>query len=230
MEEVDALIATARAVRHSEVGRLAIGFCTSISAGNLQACMLEFKQRLPHLELAPVERSRARLATALHNGLLDVLIVTGNMPLLDNKTMALWSERVLVVLPHDHPLSSRETVYWTELRRETVLLSQCDSGKQLEDLLACKLVSPEHRPSIERHDVSPGVIKSLIQMGAGISLVLESDTGTNFAGLIYRELRDGTGPSRFDFSAYWRADNENPALAAFLKMLRDRYHSPSLAG
>lgn len=35
--------------------------------------------------------------------------------------MSLWSERVLVALPHDHPLSSRETVYWTDLRGETVL-------------------------------------------------------------------------------------------------------------
>ena len=66
-------------------------------------------------------------------------------------------------------------------------------------------------------------------MKAGISLVLESDIGANFAGLVYRELRDGTGPSRFDYSAYWRADNENPALHAFLKMLSERYPSPGLA-
>lgn len=51
----------------------------------------------------------------------------------------------------------------------------------------------------ERHDVSPGVIKSLISMGLGISLVLESDAGANFSGLVYRELRDGTGPSRIGF-------------------------------
>lgn len=40
--------------------------------------------------------------------------------------MSLWSERVLVALPHDHHLSSRETVYWTDLRGETVLLSLYD--------------------------------------------------------------------------------------------------------
>jgi DNA-binding transcriptional LysR family regulator len=65
-------------------------------------------------------------------------------------------------------------------------------------------------------------------MKAGISLVLESDIGANFAGLVYRELRDGQGPGRFDYSAYWRADNENPALTAFLKMLSERYPSPRL--
>lgn len=228
LEEFDALITTARAVSNSEAGRLAIGFCTSLSVGNLQASLIEFKQRLPSVELATVERSRIRLAAALHNGVLDVLIVTGSLPLVDTKIMALWSERVLVVLPHDHPLSSAETVYWTDLRGETVLLSHYDPGKEFEDLLVSKLVSPEDRPKIERHDVSRGIIKSLIRMRAGISLVLESDIGINYAGLVYRELRDGTGPSRFDFSAYWRADNENPALAAFLRLLSERHPSPPL--
>lgn len=60
-------------------------------------------------------------------------------------------------------------------------------------------------------------------MGLGISLVLESDMGANFAGLVYREIRDGTGPSRIGFSAVWRGDNENPALANFLKILSERY-------
>lgn len=228
LEEFEAIIATARSVQNSESGRLAVGFCTSLSAGNLQACFLEFKQRFPHVEFATVERSRARLAVALRNGVLDILIVTGSLPLPDSKAMSLWSERVLVVLPHDHPLSSRETVYWTDLRDETVLLSHYDPGKDLEELLVSKLVSPDDRPKIERHDVSRGIIKSLIRMGAGISLVLESDMGANLAGLVYREVRDGSGPSRFEFSAYWQTDNENPALTTFLKLLSERYSSPSL--
>ncbi|WP_347335962.1 LysR family transcriptional regulator [Bradyrhizobium murdochi] len=228
LEEFDALIATARSVQNSETGRLSVGFCTSLSAGNLQALLLEFKEQFPQIELATVERSRMRLAAALRNSVLDVLIVTGSLPLLDNKAMPLWSERVLVALPHDHSLAARETVHWTDLHGETVLLSHCDPGKELEDLLVSKLLSPEDRPKIERHDVSRGIIKSLVSMNTGITLVLESDVGANLAGLVYRELRDGTGPSCLKFSAYWRPDNEGPALAAFLKLLSDRYSSPPL--
>ncbi|WP_338025348.1 LysR substrate-binding domain-containing protein [Bradyrhizobium yuanmingense] len=108
-----------------------------------------------------------RLAAALRNGALDLLIVTGAMPLLDNNTMAVWGERVLVALPHDHPLSSRQTVHWDDLRGETVLLSHYDPGKELEDLLVSKLASPEARPKVEHHDVSRGIIKSLISMNTG---------------------------------------------------------------
>ncbi|MET4260857.1 DNA-binding transcriptional LysR family regulator [Bradyrhizobium sp. S3.12.5] len=230
LEEFDALIATASSIQNGETGRLAVGFCTSLSAGDLQASLLDFKQRFPQIELATVERSRTRLAAALRNGALDILIVTGGLPLLDNKAMPLWSERVLVVLPEEHPLAARQTVHWSDLRGETVLLSHYDPGTEFESLLVSKLVPSEDHPKIERHDVSRGIIKSLIGMSTGISLALESDMGANLAGLVYRELHDGTGPSRFEFSAYWRADNENPALAAFLKMLSERYPSPPLGG
>lgn len=92
--------------------------------------------------------------------------------MLDCKEMPLWSERVLLALPHDHPLAGCETVCWTDLRGETVLLSHYDPGKELEDLLISKLVSPEDRPRIEHHDVSRGIIKSLISVHTGTSLVL----------------------------------------------------------
>ncbi|WP_456640509.1 LysR family transcriptional regulator [Bradyrhizobium sp. USDA 10063] len=229
LEEFDGLVATARSAQTSETGRLAVGFCTSLSAGNLQASLLEFKRRWPRVELATVERSRTRLARALRNGVVDILIVTGSLPLLDCKSLALWSERVVVVLPQDHPLAARESICWTDLRGETVLLSHYDPGREFEELLVSKLVAPDDRPKIERHDVSRGIIKSLISMQAGVSLVLESDLGANFAGLVYRDLRDDSGPSRFAFSAYWRANNASPALSAFLTMLAERHPSPRLA-
>ena len=132
-----------------------------------------------------------------------------------------------MVLPQDHSLAPRDITYWTNLRDETVLLSQYDPGRELEDLLKAKIVASSCRLRIERHDVSRGVIKSLITMGLGISLVLESDLGANFAGLTYREVHDGAGPSRIEFSAMWQADNEKPALAGFIKLLSERYRLPS---
>ena len=227
LEEFETLIATAKSTRSGESGRLAIGFCTSLTAGNLRSSLLEFK-KAQQIELAIVERSRTQLATALRNGVLDVLIVTGGIPIVGGNTLALWSERIQAVVQEDHRLTSREVVYWTDLRDETVLLSQGNPAREIEDLLVSKLIRPEGRPRIERHDISHGVIKSLVMMKLGISLVLESDMGTNFSGLKYREFRDGTGPSRLDYSAYWRADNDNPALESFLKLLSSRYPATSL--
>jgi DNA-binding transcriptional LysR family regulator len=228
LEQMDALVINATSAGRGEAGRLAMGFYTSLSAGNFRATLMDFKQRFPQVELGMVERSRARLITALRNGALDIAVVTGDAPLQDNHTLSLWSERTLVALPEGHSLADRDAIYWTDLRSETVLLSHYDPGREFEDLLMSKLVFPGDRPKVERHDVSRGIIKSLVSAGFGVSLVTESDIGASFAGLIYRELRDGTGPSRIGYSAHWMADNDNPALASFLKLLGERYPSPSI--
>ena len=173
-----------------------------------------------------IETSRSDLLVALRNGALDIAVFAGEIPLAENTVLPLWSERILVALPETHSLASRNSVYWTDLREETILLTQCDPGRELEDLLIAKLASPSDRPKIDRQNVSRGIIKSLISAGFGVSLVTESDIGASFAGLTYREVRDGTGPSRVGFTAHWQEDNTNPVLGSFLALLGERYPLP----
>lgn len=227
LEQMDSLVKSTHRAGRGEVGRLSVGFHTSLSAGNLRTTLVDYQKRFSQIDVSLKESSRVRLVTALRNGLLDIAIITGDQPLLGNQVMPHWSERILLVLLEGHPLAGKDVVYWTDLRAETVLLSQYDPGREIEDLLMSKLISPEDRPKIARHDVSRGIIKSLIAAGLGVSLVTESDIGANFSGLTYRELRDGTGPSRVGFSAHWRSDNDNPALANLLKLLGERYPLPA---
>jgi DNA-binding transcriptional LysR family regulator len=203
---------------------LRIGFCTSLSVGGLRSSLLDFHNRFPQFRLSMLERRRSRLSLKLQNGTLDVVISTGKLPV-ECETCALWSERVLIALSEDHPLADREVVYWRDLRSQTLLMSQYDPYWEFEDLITAKLVSPDDRPSIEHHDVSRSILKSLISMKLGIGLVLESDVGVHVPTIIFKELRDGTGHARFQFSAFWRKGNDNPALVAFLKLLKERYPS-----
>jgi DNA-binding transcriptional LysR family regulator len=221
--QMDALVATAYSKGQGEAGRLTVGFYTSLSAGNLRATLMDFRRRFPQIELGMIERSRPDLLVALRIGTLDIAVFAGEISLTEGESLPLWSERILVALPETHSLVSRNSVYWTDLRTETILLTQCDPGRELEDLLMAKLVSPSDRPKIDRQDVSRGIIKSLIGAGFGVSLVTESDIGANFSGLTYREVRDGAGPSHVGYAAHWREDNNNPALASFLSLLEERY-------
>jgi DNA-binding transcriptional LysR family regulator len=228
LAQVDTLIDAGRIRGRGEAGHLAMGFCTSISTGNLRAVLTEFKERLPRMEVAAVERSRHHLLNALRSGTVDIVVTPGRLLSRDTKALPLWSERILILLPQHHGLAARELTSWTDLRNETVLLSRYDPGEELQDLLTSKLALPEDRPRIDRHDVSRSVVKNLVSMGMGVSLVMESDIGANNAGLVYRELQDETGPSRIGFYAHWRDDNANPALKLFLKLLAERHPSASL--
>ena len=59
-------------------------------------------------------------------------------------------------------------------------------------------------------------------MRLGIALVLESDVGV-VPSIVFKELNDGTGSARVQFSAFWRQENENAALVKFLELLKERY-------
>jgi DNA-binding transcriptional LysR family regulator len=128
LEQVDSVVTSGQVTGRGKFGRLSIGFYTSLSAGNLRAMLVEYTQRFPQIEMAMIERSRNRLTTALRKGAIDGAIVTGERALLGSKSMPLWSERILVVLPEIHRLVESQTVLWTDLAGETVLISRRDPG------------------------------------------------------------------------------------------------------
>ena len=227
LEQVDALAATAHKTGRGEAGRLAIGFYTSLSAGNLRATLTDVAQRFPLLEIELVESSRKRLATGLRDGGVDIAIVPGAAPVQDCMVMSLWSERLFAAIPDGHPLVERQAVYWIDLKDETVLLSRRDPGPELHDLLIARTASPGDRPKIVRHDVSRGSLMSLVGAGFGITLLTEASAGATIAGVIYREVREGAEPARISYSAHWGEDNQNPALTSFLKVLGERYPLPA---
>jgi DNA-binding transcriptional LysR family regulator len=226
LEQLDALLATAHSTGRGEAGRLAIGFYTSLSAGNFRASLMDLRQRFPQIEVEMIENSRPRLVTALRNGVVDIAIVTGAAPLPECNSVSLWSERIMVALLEDHPLANKEFIYWTDLKAERVLLSRRDPGPELEDLIVARLASAVDRPKILLHDVSRGSLWNLVGAGFGITLLTEATVGANFVGVVYKDIRDATEPTRIGYSAHWRADNENPALASFLRILSERYPLP----
>nr|WP_245475991.1 LysR family transcriptional regulator [Mesorhizobium sp. M7A.F.Ca.US.006.01.1.1] len=227
VDGLDHMMASAKAAGRGEAGRLTIGFYTSLSAGNLRASLMEYGRRFPQVEIRMAERARASLFDGLERGTLDVAIVTGEPAVRAGGTMALWGERVLVAVPESHPLAGKEIVYWTDLRGETFLLSQRDPGPELRDILLAKLASPGVQPKIAGQDVSREGVMSLVGAGLGVSLMCEAGIGARYAGVVYRDVQDGNGPSRISYAAYWQRNNDNPALVNFLKLLEERY--PSLS-
>jgi hypothetical protein len=53
--------------------------------------------------------------------------------------------------------------------------------------------------------------------------MLEGATGLHHESVVYREVHDEDGPTRLNYAAYWRDANNNPTLAPFIAMLRERY-------
>ena len=165
--------------RSGQTGTYFYWFYTSLSSGNLRGTLIEYTKRFPEINIVMLEGSRTNLATALRSRTIDVAIVTGDRPLVGSKSIPLWSERIVAILPEAHKLAARDAVSWTDLGSETLVLGQRDPGPAIQELLSAKLTSPEDRPNIVSYDISGESVKSLISAHFGISLTLEASLGAN---------------------------------------------------
>jgi DNA-binding transcriptional LysR family regulator len=125
----------------------------------------------------------------------------------------------MVALPKDHSLANREFVYWTDLKNERFLMSCRDPGPEIQDVLLSKLSSPGDRPRIKQIKANRGLVLSMVEGGRGLTLNCEGATGIVLQGVVFREVRDGNGPTRIGYVAYWRHNNVNPALDTFVRVL-----------
>lgn len=99
-------------------------------------------------------------------------------------------------------------------------------GQDFRDFLMMKLSAPGARPEIVRYEVSGETVKTLVGAGLDVSITCNAYLDINYAGVVYREARDGNGAWRIGYSAPWAHDNANPTLKAFLKLLHERYPTP----
>lgn len=219
LAELDSMERRAVATSKGDAGRLDIGLYTSLSTGPLREKILQFTSRYPGVEVNPIEDSRRNLVALLERGAIDIIVTLGEPNYSDYAHKLLWSDRIMAAFPKHHPLATREVVYWTDLKNECFLISPRDPGPEIQDILLSKLSSPGDRPRIKQIKANRGLILSLVESDRGITLNCESATGILLQGVVFREVRDGNGPTRVGYVAYWRHANGNPALKQFLNLL-----------
>ncbi|NTG28717.1 LysR family transcriptional regulator [Agrobacterium rhizogenes] len=222
LEETDAITDRLKTRSRGESGRLTIGIHTSLSAGNLRATLVEHRRCFPNVETHLVDGSSDHLISDLANSAIDIAFVAENDPRWNDRSLSVWSERVVIALPEDHPLSSRDAVHWGELKHEALLLPLRGPGPEFLKLLISK-VGCSDPCRLLRHDVALDRFLTMVGAGWGVLLALEGATGGAYPGVIYREVHDAEGATRLNFRAYWRQANGNPSLRPFLDMLRERY-------
>ncbi len=220
LAELEVMEIRAKAGKRGDAGRLEIGFYTSLSSGALRDTVLTFANGHPDVEVNIIEGARASLIPLLDRGAIDIVVVLGEPNHTDYAHMSLWSERIMAVFPKDHPLAARDFVYWTDLKNERFLMSRRDPGPEIQDVLINKLTSPGDRPIVKLVNAEREDVISMVGGNRGISLACDSATGNAGNEVVYREVRDGNGPTRVGYVAYWRRNNDNPALKQMLTLLQ----------
>ncbi|MDC7812826.1 LysR family transcriptional regulator [Sphingomonas koreensis] len=230
VKEFEELNVWVREAGYGNAGRLAVGFYTSFTAGNLRATLTGFSERFRGVKVRGYERNRQMLLEGIENGLLDIVIMIGESRYPNLRSRPFWSERILVAMPESHPLAQSERIHWTDLHGERFLLTERDPGPETRNMLLSKLWMPGYTPQIDMNDIGRDTVLSAISLGGHISIVAESALGIQVPGVVFREVHESNGHIRIGFSGYWREDNDNAALHRFLEFVADRYSLPPLSG
>lgn len=221
--DVDNLRTTARSVQYGEIGRVVVGFSNSLSIGNLRSLLGEFLERFVDVQLDGVEVGSEQLLSGLQSRIVDVAIHSTDLSGDGVTARTLWSERLMVALPKDHEFANRDTLYWTDLRRETFVLPSKAGGPGVANAVTARLAGQGLRANIISQDTNHNNIMAMVPFGKFLTIIGESAMGFQRSDLVFREIEEPGGHARLDYAAYWREDNDNPALQRFFTLLDERY-------
>lgn len=219
----DKLVAMMRAAGQGRAGGLRLGHNSSVSAGNLRATMMSWRDAHPDVEVERIEADRSALLAGLDTGEIDIAVLMGTVGHEGYRCEPFWSERMLAALSSAHPLADRNVVLWTDLRGERILLSAADPGPEIRDIVFGRLSDSGAKPDIRMHRSSGETILSMLGGGLEVSIVCEGSTGARYPNVGYRSIRGEQGQALTGYSGYWRDDNPNPAMRRFLAFVRARY-------
>jgi DNA-binding transcriptional LysR family regulator len=219
----DKLVTMMLAAGQGRAGGLLLGYNSSVSAGNLRATLISWREAHPDVELECVEADRSVLLAGLDTGEIDIAILVGTPSHNGFRCEPLWSERMLAALPASHPLAQRDIIHWTDLRGEHFLLPAADPGPEIRDMLLGRLPISGGKPDIRMSRASRETVLSILGVNSGVTIVCEGSTGATYPSVVYRPIHGEQGPALTGYSGCWRDDNRNPALRRFLGFIKTRY-------
>src|SRR5260370_6325984 len=183
LQEIDTAISVAGVAGLGATGRITVGWYASLSSGQLRATLVDYIGRYPAVMIRVVEGSRSRLIASLKRKEIDIVIIAGKVDRMIGDAMSLWSERIMVAVPQEHPLAAHSRIHWQDLKAERFLLSSQDSAPEIHDI-PISSIGEGIKPTVLSHDVSRENVLSMVGAGQGISLVHECGTGATYPGVV----------------------------------------------
>jgi LysR family hca operon transcriptional activator len=213
LAQVEAAAAAARRATHPEERTLALGFLSGCEPEWLPAAMHVLREELPNIEVTISSKHSPQLADGLATGKLDAAFLRPEERYPDLVYKVLIREPLIVVLPSDHRLASRETISLQDLAGET-FIGMADQAPILRSIIEDYMrrsgidLKPTHR--VEYLSMAMSLVASI----RGVALL--PNFARNFLSwsVISRPLA-GEAPS-IDLVLGYRKANNSPLLRTFL--------------
>ena len=206
----------ARRAAEGFVGRLHIGFSSSLPHTKLPNVLRVCRSRFPEIVLTLHELTTEKQIELLSAGEIDVGFL--RLPV-DNApgslaVKAILHEPLVLAMPRGHSLGRRHTVAVQALKEEPFILLPRDAAPGLHDQIIGMCIRAGFRPNIVQEASQVQTIVSLVSAGLGIAIVPASVQSLHRARVLYRRL-SGAASMTATAVAYEKA-NRSVILRTFL--------------
>lgn len=233
LARAQALPARARAAAAGEVGRVRIGFVSTVGFEQLPAWVREFRLRSPEVALELVEATGDVQLEAFARGEIDaglMLHSPGAAPP-GLARLAVSQEPLVLALPARHPLARAAELQLAQVLEEPLVIFPRRIVPSLHDAIFGLYHAAGRVPRLGQEAIQMQTIVNLVSGGIGVAWVPESVTQFRRAGVVYRRAAEFAPAARRrgapalpigETSLVWPQETASPALARFVAFVREQ--------
>jgi DNA-binding transcriptional LysR family regulator len=171
----------------------------------------------PRVDLLLRELGTDGQLQGLESGELDVAI---GYTRADEKKLAvrlLRPERLMVLLPRDHPLMAYKALTIQQLKDEPLILPRRSAAASIHDAISIVYAMQNRALRLVHQVETPQTAYALVAAGLGLSITTASTQMLSSRAVAERPLRDQHPPVQL--SVFWRKDDVSAVLTNFLAVL-----------
>jgi LysR family transcriptional regulator, benzoate and cis,cis-muconate-responsive activator of ben and cat genes len=210
LAEADRAVVSAKRAAAGDVGELRLAFSWSARYETLPALGQAFRARHPDVELLAQEMWNAQMLPALRSGGVDVALALCPELAADMAAEVVRTERVVAVLPADHPLAGEESIPLGSLAHETFVFFPRELAPRLHDVLIGLCRRAGFEPKLTSGSFHTGWDLGIIGDSGAVGIAPKAVASRQADGVVTVALSDPA--DRLETSLVWRDGESSPAL------------------
>jgi len=213
-----AALATRR-IASGEAGTITLGFTAASGYSFLPRLLLQRASHAPNIDVALKEMVSSEQVESLLTGRIDVGLLRPPIERGEFTTQKVASEQLVAALPFGDPRLAQSSLSLTDFDGKPLIMYAPEGARYFHDMLTGLFKTAKVAPVAIQSLSQIHSMLSLVRAGMGAALVPEAAMSLHFDDVHFRPVRT-TPAAPVELFAAWRSDNDNPALAAFLDLLR----------
>jgi DNA-binding transcriptional LysR family regulator len=210
--------------QHAGGGHIRIGFVPSALVAGVAKVFHAARVAMPEVTETWIEINSAEQIVALQQERIDVGLAHTPLDYGAMKAFPLIREPLVIALPEAHPAALAAQIRLSALNKEEFVISPREGAPGYYDMVQAIFSEAGFRPRVAHQARHLFALINLVSVGLGLALVPSSFKSLTVPGVVFREI-EGL-QQLVELSVMWNPQNESPAVAGLLDLLRRKLPDP----